>query len=96
MALGATRTSVVRLVVGQGIALAVVGGAIGLAGALATTRVLRSLLYGVAPSDPVTFAAIVALLVTRCSWRAGCRRGGRRVCIRRRRCGDRSRVAGGG
>jgi putative ABC transport system permease protein len=63
VALGATRADVLRLIVGQGIGLAVVGGALGLAGALATTRVLRSLLYGVAPSDPATLVSIVALLV---------------------------------
>jgi len=63
VALGATRTSVVRLIVGQGISLAVIGGAMGLVGALATTGVLRSLLYDVAPSDPMTLSAIVVLLV---------------------------------
>ena len=61
--MGATRGDVLRLIVGQGVGLAVVGGALGLAGALATTRVLRSLLYEVAPSDPVTLVSIVALLV---------------------------------
>ena len=63
VALGATRTDVLRLVVGQGLGLAVAGGLLGLAGALTTTRVLRSLLYGVAPSDPGTLASIVVLLV---------------------------------
>jgi putative ABC transport system permease protein len=63
VALGATHSNVVRLIVGQGVMLAVIGGAIGLAGALATTGVLRSQLYGVAPSDPVTLVAIVVLLV---------------------------------
>ena len=63
VALGATRSSVLRLVVGQGVSLAVVGVALGLAGALAATRVLRSLLFGVEPSDPVTLLVIVALLV---------------------------------
>jgi predicted permease len=63
VALGATRGSVVRLIVGQGIGLAVVGGVLGLAGALAATRVLRSLLFGVAPSDPLTLVSIVTLLV---------------------------------
>jgi predicted permease len=63
VALGATRGNVLRLVVGQGVGLAVVGGVLGLAGALATTRVLRSLLYGVAPSDPVTLVSIVAVLM---------------------------------
>jgi ABC-type antimicrobial peptide transport system permease subunit len=55
---------VVRLVVGQGVGIAAVGAMLGLAGALAATRVLRSLLYGVAPSDPVTFAGIVVILVS--------------------------------
>jgi predicted permease len=62
MALGATRGEVARLVVSEGVAIAAVGGALGIAGALAATRVLRSLLYDVEPSDPVTFAGIVALL----------------------------------
>jgi predicted permease len=63
VALGATRQNVLRLVLGQGVGLAVIGGALGLMGALATTRVLRSLLYGVAPSDPATLVAIVVVLV---------------------------------
>jgi putative ABC transport system permease protein len=40
-----------------------IGVALGLAGALATTRVLRSLLYGVSPTDPATFIGITALLL---------------------------------
>jgi len=63
VALGATRESVLRLVVGQGLALGVVGGVLGLAGALATTRVLRSLLFEVGPSDPVTLVSIVVVLI---------------------------------
>ena len=63
VALGASRGSVLRLVVGQGIGLAVIGGLLGIAGALTTTGVLKSLLFGVAPSDPYTLATIVALLV---------------------------------
>jgi predicted permease len=63
IALGATRGDVLQLVVGQGIALAVAGVAVGVAGALATTRVLASLLYGVAPTDPATLVSIVGLLV---------------------------------
>jgi ABC-type antimicrobial peptide transport system permease subunit len=54
---------VVRLVVGQGLAIALAGLVMGLAGALAATRLMRSMLYEVAPSDPVTFAGIVVLLV---------------------------------
>src|SRR5688500_14708716 len=62
VALGARRGDVVRLIVGQGLRIAAAGAAVGLVAALAATRVMRSLLYDVAPSDPVTFAAIVALL----------------------------------
>jgi putative ABC transport system permease protein len=63
IALGATRGDVVRLVVGQGFSLALVGVVCGLAGAFAATRVLRSLLYGVEPTDPATLLGIVAVLV---------------------------------
>jgi len=63
IALGATSRDVTRLVVGQGIALAAVGAAFGLAGAFGVTRLLRSLLYGVEPTDPVTLIGIVVVLV---------------------------------
>jgi len=63
VALGASRGDVVRLVVGQGLRVAAVGAAVGLAAALAATRVLRALLYEVAPSDPATFVGIVAVLL---------------------------------
>jgi len=62
VALGATRRNVVGLVVGQGVAIAAAGAVLGIAGALVATKVLRSLLYDVAPSDPWTFAGVVALL----------------------------------
>ena len=62
-ALGAQTSDVVRLVVGQGIALAMVGIVCGLAGAVATTRVMRSLLYGVEPTDPATLFGIVGMLM---------------------------------
>jgi predicted permease len=62
VALGAARRDVLRLVVGQGSALAVAGSAIGLVAALAATRVLRSLLYDVAPFDPPTYVLVVVLL----------------------------------
>ncbi|HET9986017.1 MAG TPA: ABC transporter permease [Longimicrobiales bacterium] len=62
VALGARRRDVVAAVVRGAFGLAAAGAALGVLGALAATRVLRSLLYGVAPSDPVAFVAAVALL----------------------------------
>jgi macrolide transport system ATP-binding/permease protein len=61
-AMGAQQRDVLRLVVGQGIALSIVGAALGIAGALVLTRYLDSLLYGVRPSDPETFVAVALLL----------------------------------
>jgi ABC-type antimicrobial peptide transport system permease subunit len=63
MALGAQRREVLRLVVAQGMRLALVGVTIGLAGALGLTRVLRGLLYEVTPTDPSTFASVSLLLL---------------------------------
>ena len=62
MALGATRADVMRLVLREGIRLIVIGGAIGLAAALALSRVLRSVLFGVSPHDPMSFGAVTVLL----------------------------------
>ena len=62
MALGAARGRVLRLVIGQGMTLAVVGIAIGLVGALALTRLLGTQLYSVKPTDPITFAGVSLLL----------------------------------
>ncbi len=64
IALGASVGSVLRLVLRQGIVTALVGVAIGLAGAFAVTRVLGSLLFDLRATDPVTFAAVVLLLVS--------------------------------
>jgi putative ABC transport system permease protein len=63
MALGAEKNDVLRMVVGQGIRLALIGVAIGIAGALALTRFLSSLLYGVTPTDPLTFIAVSVILI---------------------------------
>jgi predicted permease len=62
MALGATQREILKLVVFQGMTLAVSGLGIGLAAALVLTRLMRSLLYGVNASDPATFGAISVLL----------------------------------
>ena len=62
MALGAQAGDVRSLVVSQAVRLGAAGLAIGLAGALAATRVLDSLLFGVSASDPLTFAAVSAAL----------------------------------
>ena len=62
MALGAARTDVLRLVMGQGFWLTLIGVVIGVLGALVLTRFLGSLLYGVKPTDPLTFAAASLVL----------------------------------
>jgi len=58
MALGASEGGVLTLVLRQGMTVALIGLAVGLIGALAVTRVVRSLLFGVQPTDPATFAAV--------------------------------------
>lgn len=63
MALGAQRSDVIRLIVGSAMTLVLAGVGIGIAGALALSRVLSSLLYGVSATDPMTFALISVLLV---------------------------------
>jgi predicted permease len=62
IALGAARRDVLRLVVGQGTVLASAGVAIGLAGALGLTRVMKSLLFGVSATDPAIFAGAALFL----------------------------------
>jgi predicted permease len=62
IALGATHRAIVRLIVWKGLALALSGVAIGLAGSFAVSRLMRSLLFGVTPSDPFTFVMISLLL----------------------------------
>ena len=63
LALGARAADVLRMIVAQGLRTAAAGVAAGIAGALALTRFVSSLLFGVTATDPLTFAAVTALLV---------------------------------
>ena len=62
MALGAERHDVVRMIVWQGMTIAAAGIAAGVAGTLALTRAIASLLYDVTPTDPLTFATVAGTL----------------------------------
>jgi putative ABC transport system permease protein len=62
MALGAEPGGVLRLVLGQGMRLALIGVVLGLLGSLALTRLIASQLFGVGPTDLVTFAVVIGLL----------------------------------
>jgi putative ABC transport system permease protein len=62
MALGTTRSSVIGLVMRQGLQATIIGVIVGLAGALGATRLLGSLLFGVEPTDAATMAAVVATI----------------------------------
>jgi ABC-type antimicrobial peptide transport system permease subunit len=64
MALGATRIDLSRMVMSQAIRLVAFGLGIGLASAIALTTILRTLLFGVGPWDPRTYAGVAALLTT--------------------------------
>ena len=63
LALGAQRRDVLRLVLSQGACLALAGIVVGMLAAIGLTRLMASLLYGVAPTDPVTFIAVAILLL---------------------------------
>jgi putative ABC transport system permease protein len=63
LALGATASNVLRLVLRQGVKLAVVGATVGLIASLALTRFMKTLLFGVSATDPTTFL-LIALLLT--------------------------------
>ncbi len=62
MALGASRHEVLRLVLNQGMTLALIGMAVGVVAAFGLTRLLSDMLFGIAPNDPATFAAVPVLL----------------------------------
>jgi putative ABC transport system permease protein len=63
MALGAQRSDVLKLIVGQGMLMTMIGVVIGLGAAFALSRLLASLLYGVSPTDALTFIAVSTLLI---------------------------------
>jgi putative ABC transport system permease protein len=62
IALGANRSDILKLVLGQGLRISLVGLVVGLAMALGVTRVIAAMLYGVKPTDPVTFGGVSLLL----------------------------------
>jgi putative ABC transport system permease protein len=63
MALGANRTDVLRMVVRQGMTMTAIGLALGLAGVFALSRVMVGLLYGVSPTDPLTYTGVSIVLL---------------------------------
>ncbi len=63
MALGAQSKDVLQLVIKRGMALAFIGVSVGLVASIALTRLLKSLLFGVSATDPLTFAGVALLLV---------------------------------
>ena len=63
VALGARSSDVLRMILGQGMRTILIGVAIGIAGSLALTRTVASLLFGVTATDPLTFGAVTLLLV---------------------------------
>jgi putative ABC transport system permease protein len=63
MALGASHTDILKMVVTDGMKPILVGIAIGIAGALALSRVIASLIFGIRPSDPLTFTGVACLLI---------------------------------
>ena len=62
MALGATSADVLRLVLGEGMRITLVGVGIGIVAALGLTRLITKMIYGVGPTDPITFAGVAILL----------------------------------
>jgi putative ABC transport system permease protein len=63
VALGADPSDVLKMILSQGLRTIFIGVAIGFAGSLALTRTVQSLLFGVAPTDPLTFGGVTLLLV---------------------------------
>ena len=64
MALGAQRNHVLRLMLGEGMKMALVGVAIGIAAALGLTQLIASMLFGVSATDPITFCGVALVLTS--------------------------------
>ena len=62
LALGATRGTILQMVLRQGLELAIAGAALGLVGALIVSHLMAGLLYGVRPTDPLTFVGVTLVL----------------------------------
>ena len=62
--MGAEKQNILRMVLRQGLRLALGGAALGLVGALIVSRLMAGVLFGVRPTDPVTFAGVALLLLT--------------------------------
>ncbi len=62
LALGAKRSEIMRMILRQGLALAVAGAALGLVGALIVSHLMAGLLFGVSPTDPLTFVGVTLVL----------------------------------
>jgi putative ABC transport system permease protein len=63
MAIGANRADVFKMILGHGMKLALIGVGVGLVGAFALTRLMATMLFGVEPTDAMTFGSIAALLI---------------------------------
>jgi putative ABC transport system permease protein len=63
MAMGAERGAVMRMILRQGLGLVLAGLALGLTGAIALSRLIERLLFGVPPTDPLTYAAVAVVLL---------------------------------
>jgi ABC-type antimicrobial peptide transport system permease subunit len=63
LALGAQKRTIMRMVLSQGLRLAIAGAGVGLACALFVSHLMASLLYGVMPTDPLTFAGVALLFI---------------------------------
>ena len=82
MALGAQTKDILKLVVGEGMALTLLGLVIGLVASFRLTRSLSSLLFNISPTDPITFVFISMLLTALRCWPVTSRRGAQRKSIR--------------